>query len=83
MVAFMVEDQGAGMPEEFIATAFDRFSSRAGGSSRGGAGLGLSIVRAFVELHSGTVAIRSAEGKGTSVTVRLPARPMAMVEAAE
>jgi signal transduction histidine kinase len=82
-IAFMVDDEGAGMPEDFIATAFDRFSSRAGGSSRGGAGLGLSIVRAFVELHGGTVAIRSAEGKGTSVTVRLPVRPAAIIEAAE
>jgi signal transduction histidine kinase len=83
VIAFMVEDEGAGMPQEFIATAFDRFASRAGGSSRGGAGLGLSIVRAFVELHGGTVAIRSAEGKGTSVTVRLPIQPVTMIEAAE
>lgn len=83
VIAFTVEDQGAGMPEEFVTAAFDRFSSRAGGSSRGGAGLGLSIVRAFVELHGGTVRIRSAEGKGTSVSVRLPAQPTAMIEAAE
>ena len=82
-MVFSVEDEGAGMPQEFIATAFDRFASRAGGSSRGGAGLGLAIVRAFVELHGGTVAIRSAEGKGTSVSVRLPIKPMQAIEAAE
>jgi signal transduction histidine kinase len=82
VIAFTVEDDGAGMPQEFIATAFDRFASRAGGNSRGGAGLGLSIVRAFVELHGGTVSIRSAEGRGTSVTVRLPTRPAAAVKAA-
>ena len=82
-MVFAVDDDGAGMPQEFIATAFDRFAARAGGSSRGGAGLGLAIVRAFVELHGGTVAIRSAEGKGTSVSVRLPIKPMAAIEAAE
>ncbi len=82
-MVFSVDDEGAGMPQEFIASAFDRFASRAGGSSRGGAGLGLSIVRAFVELHGGTVVIRSAEGRGTSVSVRLPIKPLQAIEAAE
>jgi signal transduction histidine kinase len=81
-MVFSVDDEGAGMPQEFIATAFDRFAARAGGSSRGGAGLGLAIVRAFVELHGGTVAIRSAEGQGTSVSVRLPVKPAVAIEAA-
>ncbi len=82
-VEFSVEDQGAGIPDEFLASVFDRFESRAGGAARGGAGLGLSIVKSFVELHGGAVAIRSRTGVGTTVTVRLPVRPDIVAEAAE
>ena len=39
---------------------------------QGGSGLGLSLVRAFAKLHGGDMTIESAEGEGTTVTVRLP-----------
>ncbi|MBN9015887.1 MAG: PAS-domain containing protein [Rhizobiales bacterium] len=82
-VEFAVADEGPGISAEFISQVFDRFESRASGAARGGAGLGLAIVRSFVELHGGKVAIASEEGRGTTVTVRLPIRPSAMAEAAE
>jgi len=72
MLAFAVEDQGAGIPEEYQQAVFDRFESRTQGSRHRGAGLGLSIAKSLAELHGGTVALASAPGKGTRVTVRLP-----------
>ena len=50
---------------------------------RGGAGLGLSIVKSLVELHGGDVEIRSEEGKGTTAIVRLPVCPPPSAVAAE
>ena len=47
----------------------DKARSRA----HGGSGLGLSIVKALVEAHSGTVAVESRVGQGSTFTVRLPA----------
>lgn len=72
MLAFAVEDQGVGIPEEYQQAVFDRFESRTQGSRHRGAGLGLSIAKSLAELHGGTVALSSAPGKGTRVTVRLP-----------
>ncbi|MCX5477887.1 PAS-domain containing protein [Kaistia geumhonensis] len=83
MIEFTVSDEGPGIPADFIASVFERFESRASGSARGGAGLGLAIVRSFVELHGGSVAIVSEMGRGTTVTVRLPIRPDALDIAAE
>lgn len=77
-----VADEGVGIPEEQLKSVFDRFYTRRQGPHRGGAGLGLSIVKSFVELHGGTVDIASREGRGTTVTCRLPLRP-AEGEAAE
>ena len=83
MVELTVADSGAGMPASFLPSAFERFVSRPGGPARGGAGLGLSIVKSFVELHGGTVEIASHEGRGTTVVVRLPLSPPEVAEAAE
>lgn len=69
----MVEDTGIGIEPERIRQVFERFYR--GGSAEGqqsGSGLGLSMVKSFVELHGGTVSIVSAPGKGTTVTCRLP-----------
>lgn len=82
-IELTVADSGAGMPQSFLPTAFDRFVSRGGGAARGGAGLGLSIVKSFVELHGGSVDLTSVEGKGTTVSVRLPLRPPQVAVAAE
>ncbi|MEJ1157245.1 PAS domain-containing sensor histidine kinase [Prosthecomicrobium sp. N25] len=70
-----VEDDGIGIPESELKSVFSRFHARRQGPHRGGAGLGLSIVKSFVELHEGSVTIESEEGRGTSVICRLPERP--------
>lgn len=72
MMAFAVEDQGAGIPKEEQVRVFERFESRSQGSKHRGAGLGLSIVKSLVELHGGTMSLESEPGRGTRVTVRFP-----------
>ncbi|MGH6867165.1 MAG: ATP-binding protein [Methyloceanibacter sp.] len=72
MLAFTVEDQGVGIPEDYQHTVFDRFESRSHGSRHRGAGLGLSIVKSLAERHGGTVTLASTPGNGTRVTVLLP-----------
>jgi signal transduction histidine kinase len=67
-----VIDHGPGMPEEVAARVFDRFESNTLGTRHRGVGLGLSIVRSFVELHGGRVALDSAPGVGTRVTCTFP-----------
>jgi two-component system, OmpR family, sensor kinase len=69
-----VSDDGPGMRPEDTARVFERFF-RADPSrvrSSGGSGLGLSIVAALVAAHGGRVDVQSAEGRGTTFTVRLP-----------
>ena len=71
-IVFKVSDQGRGIPPEVIAHVFDRFRTEAIGSRHRGVGLGLSIVKSFVELHGGRVLIDSAPGEGTTVTCIFP-----------
>ena len=73
-IIFKVSDQGRGMAPEMIDKAFDRFETKTAGSRHRGVGLGLSIVRAFVELHGGECSIQSALGEGTTATCVFPAR---------
>src|SRR5215213_6310834 len=71
-----IEDNGPGVPAEFLPRIFERFSQADGSSTRkhGGLGLGLAIVRHLVELHGGTVSATNGEaGSGAILTVRLPA----------
>ena len=71
-VVFTVTDDGVGIPRDVMPTIFEPFEAHASQGRRGGAGLGLSIVKSLVELHGGEVEIRSEEGKGTTAIVRLP-----------
>ena len=63
-----VADTGRGIPYHIQAHIFDRFVGR----DRGGAGLGLALVKALVELHGGWVALESAPGEGSTFTCHLP-----------
>jgi signal transduction histidine kinase len=67
-VTVTVEDTGAGMNEDTVARIFDLFYT----TKPEGTGLGMAIVRSAVDRHHGDLAIESAPGRGTRVTVRLP-----------
>ncbi|MEZ0172481.1 PAS-domain containing protein [Microvirga sp. TS319] len=71
-VIFDVKDQGRGIPPEIKARIFERFESHTLGTRHRGVGLGLSIVRSFVELHGGRIELTSAPGQGTTVTCIFP-----------
>lgn len=73
-IVFKVSDQGRGIPPDVLDRVFERFETHTAGSRHRGVGLGLSIVRSFVELHGGKVFIDSAPGEGTTVTCIFPAR---------
>ena len=82
-VAFTVKDHGPGIPNEIKDKVFDWFESHTDGTRHRGAGLGLSIVRSFVELHRGTVRIDSVPGQGTTVVCTFPLAAEAARDAAE
>jgi signal transduction histidine kinase len=73
-ISLSVTDEGSGILPEIREHVFDRFKTYTSGSRHRGAGLGLSVVRSFVELHGGSVEIDSVPGVRTSVTCIFPAR---------
>ncbi len=79
-----ITDNGIGISTDGLKRLFKRFSQIDSGLAREfeGTGLGLALVKLLAELHGGTVAVESAEGKGSSFRVWLPLRPPAEVEIA-
>jgi signal transduction histidine kinase len=82
-VVLEVADQGRGIPPEVLARVFERFESHTLGTRHRGVGLGLSIVRSFVELHGGRIDLVSTPGTGTTVTCTFPAEGASLRLAAE
>ncbi len=76
-VRIVIRDTGPGIPPEHLPRIFDRFykvdASRAGTAVPSGSGLGLSIVRAIVERHGGTVSASNAPEGGAAFELILPA----------
>ena len=69
-VSLTCEDNGIGMPPAVQARLFEPFFTTKG---RQGNGLGLAIVQRVVRQHGGTIQVTSAPGRGTAITIRLPA----------
>jgi len=70
-VVIQVKDHGPGFPEEAMGNVFKKFF-RVDGSKTGGLGLGLSIVKGFVEAHKGTVTFENRKNGGSEFTIRIP-----------
>jgi PAS domain S-box-containing protein len=78
-VEITVHDSGVGIKPEFLPHVFERFRQADSSTTRvyGGLGIGLSIVKSLVELHGGTVAVKSAgENQGTTFFITLPLVPV-------
>ena len=82
--AIAVRDTGVGIEPASLARLFDPFFTRFDVSrhssgvfefDRRGLGLGLSVVKAFIEMHGGRVQVDSEVGKGSTFTVTLPSKP--------
>ena len=74
-VVVTIHDQGEGIPDEFLPFVFDRFRQADGSRTRayGGLGLGLALVKSFVEAHGGTIEASSeGEQRGSTFKVTLP-----------
>jgi PAS domain S-box-containing protein len=74
-VELVVEDTGVGIAPEFLPFVFERFRQADAALTRrhGGLGIGLSIVKTLVELHGGSVRVKSAgENQGASFAIALP-----------
>ena len=79
-----IKDTGKGIAEDQIEQIFERFSKGDTTKQNAGAGLGLSLVRSFIELHGGRVELTSQENVGTTVCCYLPpslaVEPLPMTE---
>jgi two-component system, NtrC family, sensor kinase len=70
-VAITIRDDGSGIPPEVLSRVFEPFvTTKEHGH---GTGLGLAVSRSIIERHSGTISLQSERGKGTTVTITLPA----------
>jgi two-component system sensor histidine kinase VicK len=69
-----VSDEGAGIPAEHLPFIFERFYrvDKSRNRKDGGTGLGLAIARALIHAQGGHISAQSVEGKGTTITFRLP-----------
>ena len=72
---FSVSDTGEGISPEELSRLSRAFEQGEAGKNQKGAGLGLSVVRAFAEMHGGRLDIESRVGGGTTVSVFFPAEP--------
>ncbi|WP_251550059.1 HAMP domain-containing sensor histidine kinase [Neobacillus muris] len=73
-VGFTIQDEGSGIAEDDIPFIFERFyrGDKSRDRKTGGAGIGLSIVKALMEAHEGRIKVKSKLNKGTSITLWFP-----------
>ena len=72
MLALAVSDTGIGIPKGDLKDIFDRFYRSGNAADATGSGIGLSLVKQYVEMHGGTVSVVSEVGEGSTFTVTLP-----------
>ncbi len=72
MLEIAVADEGPGVPVENRTSIFERFEGQGSSDRRRGTGLGLSLVKSFVELHGGSVSVENAGERGARFVCRFP-----------
>jgi signal transduction histidine kinase len=72
-----VIDNGKGIPPSMRKHMFELFHSTKGNR---GTGLGLAVARKIIDEHDGSISVESAEGQGTTFTIRLPAYQQVMAD---
>ena len=72
--AVSVSDTGYGIPEGDLKNIFNTYYRSSSSAGTRGAGLGLAVVKSFVEAHGGSVRVESSKGNGSSFTVLIPIR---------
>jgi len=70
-VELAIQDTGGGIPPEHLGRLFDPFFT----TKQRGTGLGLAIAHSIIQAHDGEIVVDSAQGQGTTVTIRLPKPP--------
>jgi signal transduction histidine kinase len=76
-VTIEIIDHGQGIKPEHLKLVFEKFYRSENSSTTQGSGLGLFLVKYFIELHNGYIDIKSTFGEGTKVTVKLPTETVA------
>ena len=73
-IEFKVKDTGIGMPQDMLPSIFQMFRQLDSSNTRsyGGSGVGLYIVKKFVDLLSGKIDVESVLGEGSTFTITLP-----------
>lgn len=81
-VIISVKDTGIGIPDEKKEMIFERFNQIENILSRDheGSGIGLSLVKSFVELHGGTISVESKTGQGSEFIIKLPIKDVNSME---
>lgn len=77
-ITISVKDTGIGIPEDQIDIIFDRFRQADKSLTRNyeGSGIGLSLVKSFVEMHGGSIRVKSKYGEGSEFIIDMPAKQM-------
>jgi PAS domain S-box-containing protein len=84
-VQISVKDTGVGIPKDKLQIIFERFRQADNSLSRDheGSGIGLSLVKALVEMHGGTINVKSSLGQGSEFIIKLPVRRITNTEVVE
>ncbi len=71
-VCIAVRDYGIGIPDVEVSKLFNKYFRASTASGIGGTGIGLTVVKSFVEMHNGTIEVESSVGEGTCFTISVP-----------
>ncbi|MCM1990002.1 sensor histidine kinase [Oceanirhabdus seepicola] len=84
MISVMIKDTGIGIPKNKLNTIFERFEQAHEISGRlSGSGIGLALVKSLIDMHGGSIEIRSKEGDGTDIRFYLPIKTVDKDESKE